>query len=243
MAQLVVTNAKLYLAGYDLSGDLNQTALAFGAEALDDTTFGDTTRSNVGGLKTAAVEARGLWNGGANADKAVFDRIGTVDVPLLVAADGGDAGDECYFLKAMAATYQVGGQVGEVLPFDLSASATGGTPMVRGSVLFNGTAGVTANGTGYQNGAVASGKKLYAGLWIIDDPSGTSPTLDVKIQSDDNSGFTSALDRITFTQATTRGAQFATPVSGSITDTYWRAVYTIGGTTPSFRFAVVMGIL
>lgn len=240
---MILTNAKIYLAGYDLSGDFNQVAVAVEAEEVDDTMFGDTTRTRLGGLKTAAVEGRGAWNGGANTDKPMFDRIGTANVPVMVGSDGADAGEFAYFLQAMAASYQVGGAVGDLLPFDLSAMASGGTPIVRGPVLFNGTAGTTATGTAMEAGAVTSAQKLYAALFILDDPSGTTPTLDVVIESDDGSGFASGITRITFAQQTARGAVFATPVAGPITDTHWRTSYTIGGTDPSFRFAVVMGIL
>lgn len=238
----VLTDAKVYFGGYDLSGDHNSVALAWGAEEVENTTFGDTTRTRTGGLKTAAAEGGGFWNGGADNDQQHFDSIGVVDKPVMF-ADSGDAGDAAYFMKAMTASYQIGGAVGELLPFDLSAVATGGTPMVRGTVLYNGTIGATANGTAYQVGAVSATQKLYAALFILDDPAGTSPTIDVVIESDDASGFASGTTRITFAQQTARGAVWATPVSGAITDTYWRAAITVGGTSPSFRCAVVIGIL
>jgi hypothetical protein len=31
-------------------------------------------------------------------------------------------------------------------------------------------------------------------------------------------------------------------VLGSITDTWWRVVYTIAGTSPSFQFAAALGV-
>lgn len=241
---MILTNAKIYLAGYDLTGDFNQVALAFAAEELDDTAFGDTTRSRTGGLKTAAVEGSGFWNGGADVDKQIFDRIGTADVPMLIGVDGADAGEVSYFLQALEASYQLGGAVGELLPFNLSAVASGGHPLVRGTVLHNGAITSTTSGTAYQVGAVAAGKKLFAALFIIGDPAGTNPTLDLKIQSDNAENMATPTDRITFAQRTARSALFATPVNGAITDDWWRATWTIGGTdSPSFATAVIMGIL
>jgi hypothetical protein len=100
---------------------------------------------------------------------------------------------------------------------------------------------VTGNGTARQLGLVGATQKLYASLHVVD--ASVADTLDVKIQSDDASGMGTPTDRITFTQATAVGAQYATPVSGPIaTDTWWRVSYTIGGTSPSFKFAVVVGI-
>lgn len=241
---MILTNCKILLAGYDLSGDFNRVALAVGAEEKDDTAFGDTSRSAAGGLLTAAVEAAGFWNGGADLDKQIFNRIGTADIPILIGVDGADAGEIGYFLQALEAHYKLGGAVGEKLPFDLSAVASGGHPLIRGTVLYNGTSTATEDGTAYQVGAVASGKKLFAALFILGDPEGTNPTLDVIVESDDNADFTSATTRITFAEQTARGAVFATPVAGAITDTYWRVGITIGGTDdPSFDLVVIMGIL
>ena len=89
---------------------------------------------------------------------------------------------------------------------------------------------------------MAAGKYLYAILHVL-AVEGTNPTLDLIVQSDDASGFASAVSRITFTQKTAIGAQFASLV-GPITDTYFRASYTIGGTnTPKFTIALAVGIL
>ena len=82
---------------------------------------------------------------------------------------------------------------------------------------------------------------MFAALHVL-SASGTSPTLDVVLQSDDNSGFSSAVSRITFTQATGITSQWST-LAGAQTDDYWRASYTIGGSaTPTFTFALVIGI-
>jgi hypothetical protein len=42
---------------------------------------------------------------------------------------------------------------------------------------------------------------------------------------------------------TALGSQFATRVAGPITDDWWRASFTVGGSaTPTFTLALVMGI-
>lgn len=71
--------------------------------------------------------------------------------------------------------------------------------------------------------------------------SGTTPTLDVKIQeSDDNATFTDVAGA-TFTQVTASNNSQILRVEGLGTDRkrYLRAVATIGGGTPSVTFAVV----
>jgi hypothetical protein len=122
------------------------------------------------------------------------------------------------------------------------SSSTG--PVVRGLLVHPSNVSRTSSstGTGRQLGAVAAGKSMYAALHVI-SASGTNPTLDVILQSDDNASFTSATSRITFTQATGRTSQLSS-VAGAITDDYWRVSYTIGGTnTPTFAFAVTAGII
>ncbi|MFA6131386.1 MAG: hypothetical protein WC730_03960 [Patescibacteria group bacterium] len=99
------------------------------------------------------------------------------------------------------------------------------------------TATATATGTGvdtmgYNDAMVA----LEVGV-----VSGTSPTLDVKIQdSADNSTFAD-VSGLTFTQVTASNNSQVLRVSGLNTSTrrrYLRAVGTIAGTTPSFAFGV-----
>ncbi len=72
--------------------------------------------------------------------------------------------------------------------------------------------------------------------------SGTTPTLDVTIESDDGVGMGSPTTRINFAQATAIGAQWATPVAGAIADDWWRVAYTLGGASPSFTFICIIGI-
>jgi hypothetical protein len=61
------------------------------------------------------------------------------------------------------------------------------------------------------------------------------------VESDDNGSMTSATTQITFPQKTFVTSEWLS-AAGAITDDYWRVGYTIGGSTPSFNFAVVVGI-
>lgn len=92
-----------------------------------------------------------------------------------------------------------------------------------------------ANGTGVD--AWASGRPKEAVVLLsIGAASGTTPTLDVKIQhSDDNSTWTD-LTGGAFAQKT--AASFA-EINIKNFKRYIRAVHTVGGTTPSFTAAVL----
>jgi len=52
---------------------------------------------------------------------------------------------------------------------------------------------------------------------------------------------TSATSRMVFAQATGITSEWL-PLAGAITDDYWRLAVTVGGTTPSFNYVVVLGI-
>jgi len=82
---------------------------------------------------------------------------------------------------------------------------------------------------------------LYAGLHVTAF-AGTSPTLDVLIESDSGSGFGTASSRIAFTQNTGSIQSQWGSVNGAVTDTYWRTKMTIGGSGPSFTVYVTLGI-
>lgn len=233
MAIHIINNGKLLLAGYDLSGQVNSIALDYGAELLEVTALGDANRNRIGGLKTVAISAEGFWD--ADVDDVLQTRISVDDVPITIAPENADEGSIAYTLKAILGEYNPFGSLGETTPFSVSGEADG--DLIRGTILLNGTKTASGDGAGQQLGAVASGKKLYATLHVIGF-SGTS--LDVKVQSDDNSGFLSPIDRITFAQKTAIGAEWATPVNGAIADTYWRVTWALVGS--SAQFIVIAGI-
>lgn len=242
MASQTLTDAKIYVAQYDWSGDMNSVALEYAAEMQDATTFGQTTRINKGGLKTARLSTEGYWSAGSGEiDPAIFAEIGVADRPVSVTPGSGAAGEAAYLFRTIRGSYSPGAQIGEMLRFRTEAMAAGGHGLVRGTVLFNGTAGSTSAGTKYQLGAVGATQRLYAALHVL-DVSGTSPTLDVAIESDADASAGSETGRISFTQATGVTSEWAS-VAGAITDTYWRISYTIGGTDPSFTFVLTAGIL
>lgn len=239
MAEHVLTGGLLMFDGLDLSNYSRSVVLDCSADAKDSTCLGHTTRRRKGGLKDVALGAAGFFEA-ADPDASLFAAAGVSDKVITVSA-GQNLGDIAFFFKALLGEYQpFGADVGELAGFQLNAGCNG-EKLVRGTLMELSTQTASANGTGRQLVAVGAAEKVYAALHVL-AVSGSSPTLDLKIQSDDNAGFTSATDRITFTQATAVGAQFGS-LAGAITDDYWRAVWTIGGGSPSFRIAVAVGVL
>lgn len=241
MAKLILTNAGIFFDGYEIGTDMNSLALEYGADTPEKSAFGDETHIfAAGGLKVATAGGAGFFNA-ENADPALFDNIGAAS-KLVSLMPARTAGGVAYFLQAVAGEYAPQGALGEMLQFNISLMANQAPGLLRGSLLHRAT-GIAAsgNGSGFQLGAVGAAQSLYAGLHVF-AVAGSSPTLDAKIVSDDNAGFTTPTDRITFAQKTAVGAEYATPVAGPITDDYWRLEFTVGGSTPSFALAGVIAI-
>lgn len=236
MATFVLTSAAVMLAGTDLTDKSNQLSLTYEVEAQDATTFGSGgTRVNKGGLWVISGEVGGFTDETITGS-AIFDAVGA-GPSVFQAAAPGDDGTTGYAFKSMAASYTpLQGSIGDMASDSLSLVGKSGAPLVRGTILHNLTSEAsTGTGTGRQLGAVASTEAVYGALNVT---SGTG-TLDVIVESDDNSNFTSATTRLTFSQQTGAGADWQS-AAGAVTDDWWRVSFTIG--TGPFTFQALVGI-
>lgn len=240
-----LVDVRMFFGGCDLTGYSNSVDLSATADEKDRTTFASSGNREVqAGLKGGAFTGGGFWEAGdlAKVDDTAWAEFAGTGTPVSIGPDTADVGDLAWLMKAMESEYKLGGQVGELNPYSVSASSRE-WPLARGVFLHPaGTARTsTGNGTAVQAGAVTAGRHVYAGLHVLSISGTSTPTITVKVQSDDNSGFSSATDRITFAAATAIGGQYAR-AAGAITDDYWRATWTISGTSPSFLFVVSLGI-
>ena len=241
MAVHVLKDAKIWMAEFDMQGVLNSLALNYGADAVENTTFANDSHVYTGGLKVADYAFEGFMEPSA-VDAGLFGDVGVDGSVVSVAPQAAAEGDRAFFFKTVNTKHNpLEGTVGEMAGISLEGSAQD-QKLVRGTLMHDATRTSTANGNGQQLGAVAAGEKLFGALHVV-AASGGSPTLDIIVESDDNGSFTSATTRMTFSQATGLTSEFPTPIAGAITDDYWRIVYTIGGSGPSFEFAVLLGIL
>jgi hypothetical protein len=239
---LVLTDVRLYVAGADLTGYSNKIMVGAKAEALDRTTFASAgNKERVGGLFDGNADMEGFWQAGDDGqpDDLFFANLGVATVPLTAAPTEGAVADLAYLTRALETQYSPGGKVGDLAAW--TANAMTNWPLVRGQILHpQGTARTsTGTGTAVQLGAVDSSHALYVTLHVLSYVDGS---LTVAIDSDDNSGMSSAVTQGTFAAATALGGQ-TIKVAGGITDDWWRASWTItGGSTHSFLFAVAAGI-
>jgi hypothetical protein len=241
MAVLPLTDCFLHVAGYDFTTDTNNAALGVEAAALDATTFGSSGATTLaGGLKSVSLSYSGFWQVDGSSDQAVdnqgFPMLGTSQAYTFGPVE--TEGSPAYMFEAMKSSYSHGGGVGELMPFSLAASATSGQGVVRGQLAKSrGNVSATgAIGTGLNLGAVSASQYLYATFHVFTP--GT--TITVVVESDDNSGFTTATTRATIGPLTTSGGTWVTRVAGSITDTWWR--FRVTACTGTFSVAGAIGV-
>ncbi len=245
MAGFALTDVRLYVAGADLTGQTNKVDFEGTLNDEDKTTFGSQGWvERVGGLRSAKVDVDGLWwagDAGQPDDRIWADLTGGTSVPMTLCGTSGAVGTPCYVTKALDLSYKIGTKVGALLPFSVNTMTDG--PVGDGNILHpQGTARTTTgNGTAVQVGAVLTGQRMYLGLHVLSIAGTGTPTITVAVQSNVDNTFGAPTTRATFTAATALGGQLLS-VAGPITDTWWRATWTISGTTPSFLFAVSAGI-
>jgi len=128
MATVVYDNAILLVGGYDVTGSFNELTLEHASEIQDETAFGDLTRIHKGGLETTRLTGRGFWES-PTPDSVFFPAIGTDDTVVTVFPDGVTEGStgvgSGYAFKSVLTTYNLGGAVGNLLPFDVTAENRG----------------------------------------------------------------------------------------------------------------------
>lgn len=255
MAVQVMTDAKIYVGGYNLSGFSNEAHLSMSPAILDASVFGGgSTRRNVPGLIDFKLEAAGFMDyvfpiGAAplpqteSFNSALFAMIDDVTGVGSIAPLGNAEGDLCYTTQQIPSKFDpLGGAVGSLLPFKLEMNALG-VKVIRGTVGGLGLKTVTGNSaTGIQLGAVSATQRLYCGLHVV-GASGTTPTLDVIVRSSTVIGMAAPTTRLTFSQFTTLVGASWQSIAGPITDTFFDVKWTIAGTTPNYVIFVVIGIL
>jgi len=239
-AGLVIKDVDILAAGYEIKTSSNEATIQKGYESRDPTVWGNNTRRVKAGLRTASMNIAGFFEAGQSPEE--------IDDILAQFADGqlvsifpnlgtpGQAGHS--MLTAKTDHQPVGGAVGDLAPFNVTFEPAGN--ILRPVSLHYATETSSDAGSSFQLGAVSAVQRITGILHVL-EASGTAPTLDAVIRSDDNSGMSSPTTRITFPQQTAAGiAGFSVPapVDGAIADDWWDVSFTIGGTSPSFKFLV-----
>lgn len=235
----------ILVGGLELAGHGKDVQLATSVAPLDATSYASEGWTELlGGNKSATINLSLMQDVAAGSvDDTAWSLLGVADIPHSLCTPSAD-GSLAYLWRGISLSYSpTMSPVGDLAMTQISGqSSTGG--VVRGQLLHPGSASRTSSGSGTarQLGAVASGKSMYVALHVL-SAAGTTPSLTVKLQSDNDEAMPSATDRVTFAAEDTGNTYQWGSVAGAITDDWWRIVWTISGTDPVFAFAVTAGIL
>lgn len=239
MAAHVLTNSTLFVAGYDLTADSNEVQWALEADAQECTTFASSgAKEYKAGLKSAEMSAKGFWQAGSGTvDPEVFTNLGTAD-RVATWCQLGTADSAAYFGRFGSFAYQLGGALGEMMPFSLDSKGTNGQGIIRGKLAkAKGNVSATgATGSAVELDAASATQYLYAVVHIFS--AGTTVT--INLESDTASNFPSAATQATIGPLTTAGGTWMTRVAGAITDTFFR--FNVTAITGTFSIAAAVGI-
>lgn len=240
MSSFALTDATTWIAGYDFTSDLNQVSITTSVDDQDNTVFGlGGFRSRIGGLRNVEASLSGFYQSATlNApDPQAFLQLGTADQVVTMAPDDAE-GTTAYMFQGGKFSYNWGGSIGDVLPFDLDVMGTNAVGLVRGNIVkAKGNVSATgASGTAWNGGNVSASQYLYATFHVFS--AGT--TITAVVQSDDNAGFTTPTTRITFGPITTVGGTWGVRLAGPLTETHYR--FNITAITGTFSVAGAIGI-
>lgn len=238
---LVFKNSKVYWGPNDFSGQTNDASIDYGVEELPKHTSGDTTKILHPGLMNVSSKMGAFWQARTLPDgieKIAFEAVGVEsDAPFTLAPTDGADGEPALTFRAGLSSDPLGAQHGQLVRVDASFAARA-SRLVAGTILLPALSKVaTGNGVARQLGAVSASQRLFVAMHVL-ALTGTSVAL--KVQSDDNSGMTTPVDRVSPAAFTAVGSAWA-ELDGPITDNWWRAQWTLVGT--SFTALLVAGIL
>jgi hypothetical protein len=236
MAEKGLKDCKLFVGGYDISGNSNNISVTVSADVLDKTAFGSSFRKRKHGLKSFELTGSGFWDSSTDPankvggfDTRLFSDVGGTSQVLTVAVDGA-TGSRALLTHGIGASYSPSGTIGELMGFDFAAQGNG--VAVWGKL---GKASTMAGSSGdgpavYLGQATTSTKKFYSALHVVRGCTKSGHTIDVHIEADQTSAFASPTTWLVFTQLKTTDHHSRWGTTKASTDNDWYRVSWTGST-------------
>ena len=228
-------DAVVLLDNTNLSTTLSDVSVSLTSDVAETSTFSTSSKTYVSGLKDGTATASGFFETSSpDSDAEFLAQLGSTGSAFSIAPTGYTRGNPATLGSVIETSYDrsadVGGVVSIAVAFQFSDDFFDGKSLVAPAAFTT-----TSTETSVDFGA--AGTNGGGAVLHVTAASGTSPTLDAKIQtSADNVSFS---DYITFAQKTAVGSEFKTSTSNPAR--YARAVLTIGGSSPSFTVAISFG--
>lgn len=239
MAQQILTNTQIIVGSFDISSFADMISVSETASTVEQTTFGSGGfRVVAESISDYAVGIEGFSDFAATGTAPAFpaSALGTQYGYMVNPTGGTTAGDPSQFGRGILSSYTpFGGSVGESARFVQAISPD--SEQINGYLL----APLASRGAFTGSSVTMAGPTATQRVWAALNISGAVGTnLSVVVQSAPLSNFASPTTRFTFSTVSAVGWQMAAPVSGPITDGFWRATATVGSST--FTWACSIGI-
>ena len=230
MAERTLTDAGIWISGYDLAGVSNSVTLNASVNLLDRSTFADKGwTKRAAGLKTSAFTLSGFFDTDGP-DKEQFDSLGE-ERSVLVTPDGEDAGDLAYVVPVAVSAHETSGSIGELVAFSYAAEGDGKPERAQ---VFDIRETITASVTTPRLalGAIPAMQTLH--VWVhVDQVAGV---LEIDLFS--AAAAMGGIVAVQGTQSNINGAGlYIFAIDGPVTDEHWFFVVTPTGMTPNAEIA------
>lgn len=246
MATFVGLHNRVHLAHLDLSGKANQVTFGQLTRVMQPcTTYNDGGYTILApGLISGVAGINGYqdWSADVLDDEISVGQLGSSYAFTVAPNPTGTvaAGDPAWMSRGVLDRLNpMAGVKGDMAGFEQSLAYD--TAVVQAKILTP-KAAFTAdgNGTAVAMTGPTAAQKLYGALHVFAYSGFTNVV--VKIQSDDNSGFASPTDRITFSAVTATANEFASVAGAFSSETHVRTVVDVTG-TGSITLAVAAGVV
>lgn len=206
------TSADIYVNGRDLAAYFRAVEMGGMADVVETTTFGDTAKDYIAGIRDGSVSVEGLFDGATSAvDEVLNTALGSAANSIWVYFPQGETalGDIGYGMTAVATNYSVASPADGVVSVTGEAQAAVGRE--RGKTLHVlGAETTTGNGTSNDNAAATTaGASAYIHCTAF---TGTSITVTIQ-DSADNSSFATIG---TFTAIAAAGSSERIAIAGNV---------------------------
>jgi hypothetical protein len=224
---------------FQFSSKTNSMNVNVANDKLESTCFQDTAKTYVTGDTTASIDIAGYFSDAAAGDlEQEFYEMVENSESLYAAALGQTSTAACPAYVGTASEldeFSVKSQTGNLIT--VSGKFSANQLFVRGLRVHQGTISATGTTTYIDLGAAGSAGG-YAWLWVT-SKTGTITSATVVLQSDDNTGFSSAATEGTFTFSALGAYQIA--LSGAV-DRYVRLNVTSKGGATNFYIMCVAAV-
>lgn len=241
MAKQTGLGDRLFVAGYNLSGDITAIGnVGGGPAAMECTGIDKSAFERLGGKRDGRLEATSWFNPGPEADAAhqVYSKLPTTD-QVVTYCRGAALGSSAACLIGKQTNYDGSRGDDGAFSFAIATQASAGVPLEWGELA---TAGIredteATNGDGIDGGAsTTTGLVAYLHVFAF---TGTSVTVKLQQSSDDGDSDTYAdVTGGAFTAATAVTAERIVTAADQTVERYLRVVTT--GTFSVANFAVVL---